>query len=744
MAQTGNADRLHHLPQRTANASVEIDAGHIRLLEAVIDQAPELVRRREFLPAANWRRASPAQVQRLLQRLADASVPAPAWLAQALVVAGHSLDLRTLESADRAVALVSELNRSGFERSLRADQSNDLAERLDGSPLPPEIAVSLCKRLMDQGDERLAARIALSHWQTVPQVLGAARAALAAAQSQLPDVRVRVAGFSSTQRLAELLAPAFMSLGRHVIAECADFGAAIAALTAPAGAPQCLLVLLDLESYFVPDWRSEPGQAREHFGLRLEALAQAIETHARVHASQLLINTLPAPTIPTRGYIDAIDPLGMAAIVRQVNARLVELASAWQTIQLVDSDVALASVPPERRHDAKLWYFGRFAYSDEATRALASAFANAWFARAGSGVKVVALDFDNTLWGGVFGDDGVGRLRCGDDFPGNAFQAFQRECLRLKAQGFLLVGLSKNNPDALTIFSDHPGMVLRTDDFVATAVNWEPKAENIRRIARDLNLGLDSFAFFDDSAHERSAMRRLCPEVMVPEMPQDAALRPTWLRSLVRTWPASITNEDSKRTEFYQAEREGRVLKEAGASYDDYLAALGQKLIVEEVGPDTLARVVQLHARTNQFNLTTRRYSEVELTRLMAVRMSALLAAGTVSDRFGQHGLTIAAVATINGDVATIESFVMSCRVFARQIEQAFLGAFLDKLVALKANRVVASYIPTPKNAPSRDFYPSSGFVPSGNNGAADVWIWEVGNQPLPSSGFVEVAWRTT
>src|SRR4029078_10700681 len=174
-------------------------------------------------------------------------------------------------------------------------------------------------------------------------------------------------------------------------------------------------------------------------------------------------------------------------------------------------------------------------------------FARACKARQRGPVKVVAVDFDNTLWGGVFGDDGIDKLACGDDFPGNAFKAFQRDCLRLKAQGLLLVGLSKNNPDAIDVFVKHPGMALKAEDFAATPINWEPKPDNIRRLARELNLGLDSFLFLDDSPHEREAMRRMCPEVFVPEMPADPALRPGWLRALRCTWPVRITSEDARR-----------------------------------------------------------------------------------------------------------------------------------------------------------------------------------------------------
>jgi HAD superfamily phosphatase (TIGR01681 family) len=215
--------------------------------------------------------------------------------------------------------------------------------------------------------------------------------------------------------------------------------------------------------------------------------------------------------------------------VQLINRRLLEAAERHGNIVVVDADHALVDIPPSRRRDPKLWSYGRVAYSVDATRALARAFAEAWALSTRGPAKVLALDLDNTLWGGTYGEDGLERLTCGEDFPGNVFQAFQQECVRLKHQGLLLVALSKNNADAITVFERHAGMVLKRSDFAASAIDWQPKPENIRKLASELNLGLDSFVFIDDSPHEREAMRRLAPEVIVP-CPDPA--QPGWLRRL--------------------------------------------------------------------------------------------------------------------------------------------------------------------------------------------------------------------
>jgi FkbH-like protein len=263
---------------------------------------------------------------------------------------------------------------------------------------------------------------------------------------------------------------------------------------------------------------------------------------------------------------------------------------------------------------------------------------------------------------------------------------------------------------------------LKSDDFVATAINWEPKPDNIRRLAADLGLGLDSFVFLDDSPQEREAMRRICPSVRVPEMPADPARRPLWLRSLACTWPLRLTDEDARRSEMYVAERKGREFKESVHDYEQYLAGLQQKLIIEPVTSRTLARAAQLHQRTNQFNLTNRRLSESEINAFMTDERRGLGLVGQVCDRFGDLGIVLAACLSLDEATARIESFVMSCRVIGRQIEAAFLETLKAHLAGKGVKRIVGSYCPTAKNAIVRDLYPSMGFASAGQEDGAELW----------------------
>jgi FkbH-like protein len=538
----------------------------------------------------------------------------------------------------------------------------------------------------------------------------------------LPFLRLRLSGTSTTHDLAAALKPAFAAAGWRVEISEADFATIIPELLEPHQAADALVLLLDSSLIAGVGLRSSASEARRLADERIEALTGAIEAFCRHAPMPLLVNTIPAAFVPGAGHIDRHHATGEACLVAEVNRRLGEIAARSPSLLLVDADVALARVAPAERSDPKLWFYGRQTYNEVALRALAHGFCRVWHAKERGAAKVLALDFDNTLWGGIFGDDGLERLECGDDFPGNAFKALQQECLRLKGQGMLLVGLSKNSADALDVFSKHPGMALKSDDFVATAINWEPKPDNMRRLAADLGLGLDSFVFLDDSPQEREAMRRICPSVRVPEMPADPARRPLWLRSLACTWPLRLTDEDARRSEMYVAERKGREFKESVHDYEQYLAGLQQKLIIEPVTSRTLARAAQLHQRTNQFNLTNRRLSESEINAFMTDERRGLGLVGHVCDRFGDLGIVLAACLSLDEATARIESFVMSCRVIGRQIEAAFLETLKAHLAGKGVKRIVGSYCPTAKNAIVRDLYPSMGFASAGQEDGAELW----------------------
>lgn len=712
------------------------------ILDAAIDAAPELVRRRMILSSVDWTMVAPAKVERMFSRLELGGVACPRWLSRAVLVAGHTVDDgRELPAHLRVLDQINRLGRVG-------DVSGEAGPLVDGLvddwSVDVEIVEAIVRKLVACGAFDQAVRLALAHGHRTQDALRAVTKYIDEVTGQLPPVRLRLTGFSTTQILADALRPSFAAKGWQASVTQSEFGGGLSELGKLEGQRDALVLLLDLEGFAPIDWRNPPGQVAELLSERVKHLVQSIGAFAERSAVPLLINTVPSACAPSMGLLDGCHASGMRRAVDLINSRLFEVAEGSARLLVIDSDRALADIPRSRQVDQKLWFYGRIAHSVEATWALARAFADAWNLLRRGPIKVLAVDLDNTLWGGVYGDDGVERLACGHEFPGNAFLAMQQECLRLRSQGVLLAALSKNNADAITAFEWHPEMALKAADFATTAVNWEPKAENMRRVAAELNVGLDSFMFIDDSPHERDAMRRLCPEVRVPEMPNDPAERPMWLRRQVSTWPARLTAEDERRGAFYSAGQEAERWRTSATSHEDFLQGLRQRLGVGRVNRATVARIAQMHQRTNQFNLTTVRSTEADIASLAGDGSRGLALYGRASDRFGDHGIVIAAVAEINDTEAVLQSFVMSCRVIGREIERAFLGEALRELGRLGVDRVYGKYMPTPKNAMVRDFYPSCGFAQAGGEEEAwTTWVLDLSNRELPASQFVTVSWES-
>lgn len=554
-------------------------------------------------------------------------------------------------------------------------------------------------------------------------------------------IEVRVAALSTSSMIAEAIEAALRRKSYAPSMTEADFGNVVADLVSPSTRSDVTIAVLDEHGLLARDWRLKADEARDQYAAWLDMLVAAMDRFAgQQPSSHLLVNTVPQPSSPLIGHLDAVHTDGLAFRIAELNRRLRDLAASRNNVRLIESDVALAQVAPAKRSDPKLWFYGRIPYSAATDTALAEAFAAAIDERARPRPKVLAIDLDDTLWRGIFGEVGALGVECGDDFPGNAFKAIQQECLRLKSQGLLLTILSKNDIGALEVFDKHPGMLLRRSDFVATRINWSAKADNIRELAAELDLGLDAFVFIDDSAHEREAMRQLAPSVRVLDVPADPARRVDALRSYWQLWPLRLTVDDEMRNESYSARVEARKARSQASNIEEYLASLKQNLVVKPVSETALARIAQMHEKTNQFNLTTRRYSEADLAGMLADGDHHLILQGSVSDRFGDQGVVICATARIDGGTARIASFLMSCRVIAREVEFAFLGALIEALAKRGATSVVGEFIPTERNSPAAGFLARAGFVPAEDSGqSGPLWIWQAGSAAVPGSCVVEV-----
>ena len=326
--------------------------------------------------------------------------------------------------------------------------------------------------------------------------------------------------------------------------------------------------------------------------------------------------------------------------------------------------------------------------------------------------KVLVLDLDNTLWGGVVADDGLEGIELGDTSPrGEAFKAFQKYITTLKDRGVLLAVCSKNDHDkAAEPFEKHPDMVLKMEDIVNFKANWEPKSENIRRMAPELNLGLDSFVFVDDNPAEIEIVRQFVPEVTTIHLGPDPSEYVAQLQDCRLFEPKSITDEDAERTSQYRSEAQRKQLEATVTDMDSYLTSLAMEGTLSEFAPVDVPRLSQLINKSNQFNLTTRRRSEAEVQAVMQdsqfVGYSMRL-----KDRFGDHGLISIVIGEKAGDAMKIDTWLMSCRVLKRQVEEEVLNEIARLAKARGCTRLEGVFLPTPKNEMVRDFYGRMGFT---------------------------------
>jgi FkbH-like protein len=508
-------------------------------------------------------------------------------------------------------------------------------------------------------------------------------------------------------------------------------------------APELLLLMLrreDLHPDLATPITSLGGEARE--ALRQACLARLADIVGRFRArpvGQIVLTLLPSITAPTLGLLDAQAEGSEAAWWAQLRADIGRwVRSDCPATLFMDLDEVVHEVGRAHFFDRRYWHSAQFPFSalaaQEFTRRLFSVATVLKTPKA----KVIVLDADNTLWGGVIGEDGMDGIALSPEYPGSAYREFQRRILDLQQRGFILAMCSKNNAaDVDEVLQQHPHMILRESHFAARRVNWTPKPDNLVSLAEELNLGLDSFIFVDDSDHECAAVRAQLPQVQVVQVPSRAVDVATCLDRVARLEVLSLTAEDLAKTAMYAQERQRKELLEqagsAGGGGAAYLAKLCMKMKVTVAPMAHLARLSQLTKKTNQFNLTTRRYDEQQMKGFIESD-DWLVADFSLADTFGDSGIVgLAMFRTIDATGAELDTFLMSCRVIGRQAEQAFLHTLLRLLAARGICEVVADYLPTAKNPLVKDLLPQQGFEQRDDG----RWVRHLGTKPpQPETDF--------
>lgn len=449
---------------------------------------------------------------------------------------------------------------------------------------------------------------------------------------------------------------------------------------------------------------------------------------SRLHDSTgcevILDNFHLMPARPT-GNLASKLPWDLNTFLRRVNLELGERAPSFLHINDVDTMATVSGL--HRWFDARHWYQSKLPVSLVCQPIYAKSIAGIIGAIYGKTAKCLVLDLDNTLWGGIVGDDGVDGINIGQgDAVGEAFQAFQRHLLELKGRGVMLAVCSKNEEEhALAPFQQHPEMVLKRNDFVAFKANWQPKPENLRAIARDLNIGLDSMVFVDDNPRERDQVRQYLPEVRVVELTDDVSEYPHLLDATGWFEVVRLSAEDATRTEQYRANELREQDQKAAGNYATYLAGLNQIAVVAPYDARFLDRISQLVNKTNQFNLTTRRQSRFEVEQEMS-DPSRLTAYVRLADRFGDNGLISVFSSVQRGRNLEIDQWLMSCRVFNRGVEHLLFNWIAERARALGVETVYGTFVPTAKNSLTARLYASLGFVEADPPASGEGTRWRL------------------
>jgi FkbH-like protein len=556
--------------------------------------------------------------------------------------------------------------------------------------------------------------------------------------------RVAVLGSTTTSQLAQFLD--LCLFGHNIDAEIyeAPYGLLRQEILDPGSdlhtfAPQFVFLATTRRDLGPPPSANGAPQKAE------TAVAAAVEeweslwriAHERL-GCQIVQNNFDAPPWRPFGNLEASHPGAPGHFIESVNRRLAARAPRWVSIH--DLDGLAASVGRWSWGDERFFHLAKLPCAPEHLLAYAHGVAALIAARLGRSRKCLVLDLDNTLWGGVIGDDGMAGIALGQgDAIGEAYVAFQRYVKSIRDRGVILAVCSKNeDQNAREPFEQHPEMVLRLSDISCFLANWDDKAANLRRIAAELNIGLDSLVFVDDNPAERKLVRDLASEVAVPEIPEDPA---DYVRALDKHRyfeAAALSAEDFKRTEYYRANAERRQTATEASDIDEFLRSLDMRGWIGPIGAMELDRSVQLIGKSNQFNLTTRRHSAADIERMLEspdwdTRVVKL------ADRFGDNGLISVLLAKAEGDALAVDTWLMSCRVLKRGVEQLLLNELVAIARARGLEGITGEYIPTAKNALVKDHYESLGFVKTGEDGAGrTTWRLSIDEAWTPKTHFIE------
>ncbi len=530
------------------------------------------------------------------------------------------------------------------------------------------------------------------------------------------------------------------SAARHGIAlECieADFDQVMQAALSPDSAinqAQCDAVLVAVDHRGLP-LNATPGDAQAAQQTVAAALGHLNMIRDGLHShgkAICILQTLPRSVESSFGNLDLVLPGTPRQLVDEVNRGMAQSIAGTEDLLLDVAHIA-ETVGLADWHDTTLWNMAKLPFASKFLPLYGDHVCRLVAAMRGKSRKCLILDLDNTLWGGVIGDDGLEGIVIGQgDATGEAHLHVQRTALTLRDRGIVLAVSSKNTDEiAREPFRKHPEMLLKEEHIAVFQANWNDKATNIKAIAEELSLGLDAMVFLDDNPVERGLVRKMLPQVAVPELPDDPALYVRTLLAAGYFEAITFSGEDRKRAEFYQDNARRVTLQKQAGDVDAYLVSLNMQMTLQPFDDTGRARIAQLINKSNQFNLTTRRYTEADVAAAQDDPEAFTLQV-RLADAFGDNGMISVLICRRDGDDWTIDTWLMSCRVLGRKVETAVLQELLAQARARGVRRLVGWYLPTEKNKLVEDHYAKLGFALLDKQGdGSTTWELHVDSAPV-------------
>jgi len=437
----------------------------------------------------------------------------------------------------------------------------------------------------------------------------------------------------------------------------------------------------------------------------------------------IIQNNFELPIHRSLGNLDCYDERGKTYFINRLNLEFAKFANKNSSLYINDINYLSSHMGLEKWSDLNLWFTAKYVLSFEAMPSLAHNISKIIIAIYGKSKKGLVLDLDHTIWGGVIGDDGLNGIQLGNETAaGEAYIYFQNYIKELKERGVILSIASKNDHENALLGLSHNDSVLKVEDFNTIKANWNPKNSNIAILAKEINIGLDSLVFLDDNPAEREIVRNTLPTVSVPEIGDDVTKYLTFLEGESYFEVVNILADDLYRNKYYEIDKKRQEDLVMFQSYEDFLISLNMSAKILKFEKDSLERITQLINKTNQFNLTTKRYTSVEVEGFMK-NQSFITLFGSLDDKFGSNGITSLLIGKITREQCFIDTFLMSCRVLKRGMELAMFDTFVKQCRENNIKEIVGTYIPTSKNKIVENLFKELGFELQNENELKSIWV---------------------